>query len=197
MKTTLNKIKAHIPCAHGWQKLLRGLNKTGGDDEPLSILKILEINGLDDALWCLKSVERHDREIRLYAVWCARKVQHLITDPNSIAALDVAERYANGLASEAELASARYAARASARAARASADASARYAAWVAVWVVSEASADAAVRSADAARAAAWVVSDAAADAVRSAAWVVSEAAQRAELVQICSEMEPLQVGLD
>jgi len=71
---------------------------------------LLGSNGFDDALWCLRAVEGHDREIRLYAVWCARQVQHLMTDSRSLAALDVAERYANGKASSEELEAARTAA---------------------------------------------------------------------------------------
>jgi hypothetical protein len=51
-----------------------------------------------------------DKELRLYAVWCARQVQHLMTDKRSIAALDVAERYADGRATDVELDAARAAA---------------------------------------------------------------------------------------
>ena len=47
-----------------------------------------------------------DRELRLFAVWCARQVQHLLTDPRSVSAIDVAERYANGEATDEELAAA-------------------------------------------------------------------------------------------
>ena len=117
MKTTLNAIRAHSPCADGWRKLLSHLGKVEADDEPLSIVTILDSNGLDDALWCLRAAIGHDRELRLYAVWCARQVQHLMTDPRSLAALDVAERHANGRATDAELAAAQYAARAAAWAA--------------------------------------------------------------------------------
>jgi hypothetical protein len=101
--TTLNAIREHGPCEDGWRKLLRHLGKTSPDDEPLSIVTVLDSNGLDDALWCLRAVTGHDREIRLYAVWCARQVQHLMTDPRSLAALDVAERYAHALATDEEL----------------------------------------------------------------------------------------------
>ena len=110
MKTTLNAIRKHRPCESGWRKLLKNLGKTQADDDPLSIVTILDSNGLDDALWCLRAVEGHDREIRLYAVWCARRVQHLMTDPRSIAALDVAERFVNGEATREELADAEAAA---------------------------------------------------------------------------------------
>ena len=115
--TTLNKIRGHGPCSDGWARLLRHLGKTQADDEPVSLLTILDSNGLDDAMWCLCAVDGHEREMRLYAVWCARQVRHLMTDPRSLAALDVAERHANGEATDGELAAARDAAWAAAWAA--------------------------------------------------------------------------------
>jgi hypothetical protein len=117
MNTTLWKIREHSPCYDGWAKLLKHLGKTRADNEPLAIATIIDANGLDDALWCLRAVSGHDREIRLYALQCARQVQHLLTDTRSIAAIDVAERFANGEASEEELAAARAAAGAAAGAA--------------------------------------------------------------------------------
>ena len=103
MYTTLNKIRKHNPCAEGWKKLLAHLSKSSGDDDKLPLLTILEYNGFDDALWALRAVDGYDHEIRLFAVWCARQVQHLMTDPRSLAALDVAERFANGTATKDEL----------------------------------------------------------------------------------------------
>lgn len=71
-----------------------------------------------------------DKELRLFAVWCARQVQHLMSDTRSVAALDVAERHANGNATHAELAAARAAARAAGAARAAACDAgAAQYAA--------------------------------------------------------------------
>ena len=115
MQTTLNAIRNHKPCDSGWKKLLHHLGKTKADDEPLSIATVLDSNGLDDVLWCLRAVSGYEREIRLYAVWCARQVQHLMTDPRSLAALDVSERHANKQATDDELTAARDAAWAAAR----------------------------------------------------------------------------------
>src|SRR5574337_393438 len=128
--TTLNAIRAHGPCAAGWSKLLAHLGKTKADDEPLPLLTVLDSNGLDDALWCMRAMPEHDTHWRLFAVWCARQVQHLMADPRSIAALDVAERHARGDATDAELAAAGDAARAAARAAAWAAGDAARAAAW-------------------------------------------------------------------
>jgi hypothetical protein len=103
MKTTLNKIRQHSPCKDGWGKLLKHLDKTCADDVELSLLTILESNGIDDALWCLRAVDGFDKEKRLMAVAFAREVQHSMTDRRSIAALDVAERFAHGDATVEEL----------------------------------------------------------------------------------------------
>jgi hypothetical protein len=168
MYTTLNKIREKEPCFPGWDKLLEGLNKTEADDEHLSIISIIDSNGIVDAIWCLRAVEGHDKEIRLFAVWCARQVQYLMTDPRSIAALDIAERFANGEASSEELSAAK-------------ADASA---ASMAAW-----DAEAADLAAWAAEAAAWADASAAAwvDAmVASAAAMSARAAQEKRLREIC-----------
>ena len=100
--TTLNKIREHDPCPDGWRKLLAGLNKAEPDDELLPLVTILKINGIDDALWALRATDC-DRESRLLAVAYARQVQHLMTDERSVAALAVAERFANGQATRKEL----------------------------------------------------------------------------------------------
>lgn len=107
MQTTLNAIRKHHPCSAGWQTLLNGLNKSHADDEPLLLSRILEINGLEDTLWAFRAVEGYAREMRLFAVWCARQVAHLNGDPRVTRALDVATRYANGGASDDELREAR------------------------------------------------------------------------------------------
>lgn len=52
-----------------------------------------------------------DKDLRLFAVWSARQVQHLMRDSRSLAALDVAERYARGEAADDELTAAWAAAR--------------------------------------------------------------------------------------
>ena len=136
MNTTLIAIREHNPCANGWKKLLSHLGKTKADDELLPITTILDSNGVEDALWCLRAVGGRDREIRLYAVWCARQVQHLMADQRSINALDVAVRHANGTAMDDELAAARDAAW---DAAWAAARDAARDAAWDAAWAAEEA----------------------------------------------------------
>ena len=110
MYTTLNQIRTFDPCPEGWAKLLRHLGKAKPDDEPVAIKTILESNGLDDALWCLRTVTGYDKEVRLLAVSFAREVQHLMTDPRSVAALEVATAFANGQASEQDLDAARLAA---------------------------------------------------------------------------------------
>ena len=107
MLTTLNNIRSHFPCTSGWVTLLRYLGKHEADDEPLSLATILDSNGVRDARWCLRTVNGWDRERRLFSVWCARGVQHLMPDHRSIEAMFIAERFANGEATERELEEAR------------------------------------------------------------------------------------------
>ena len=185
MKTTLNKIREYSPCADGWEQLLSYLGKTKADDEEISVLTILDSNGLDDAMWCLRAVEGRDKEIRLFAVWCARQVQHLLKDQRSLDALDVAERYANGESTEVELVAA--AAREAANAAEATADAA------VDVWAAMWAAWAAAYAARDAAYAAMWAAAYAV-DAARSD-WSTApydkelREKQEVELRRICEEI--------
>ena len=159
--TTLNKIREHSPCCEGWRRLLTYLGKTNADDEPLSFKSILDSNGLDDAIWALRSIDAP--EVRLFAVRCVRQIQHLISDERSLNALDVSEAYAVGEATKDEISAAGYAA---------------RYAAWDAAGYAAEAAAEAAAR-AEARYAARDAARYAAEAAARDAARYAAEAAAR------------------
>jgi hypothetical protein len=107
-----------------------------------------------------------DRTLRKFAVWSPRQVQHLMTDPRSTHALDVADRHADGLATDEELAAA-------------------RDAAWAAAWAAARVTALDVAQAARAAARAAWAAAQAAArDAAldvaqdaRDAAWAAALAA--------------------
>ena len=126
-------------------------------------------------LWISDAIDqRHDdRTMRLFAVWCARntpladgrKTGDLLTDPRSLAALDVAERYAAGKATDEEL-----------RAARAAAWDAARDA-----WDAARAAALAAEAAARDAALAALAAGDAARDAARAAGAAARAAAREAQ----------------
>jgi hypothetical protein len=177
MKTTLNRIRKHNPCKEGWSKLLTYLGKTSADDKPLEIATIVKSNGLDGALWCLRAVEGEDRKVRLFAVWCARRVQHLMTDPRSLKALDVAEAYANGTATLEEL-----------RLAWDEAHAATRD---VATCAAEDAAYAARNTAGEAAGYAAWCVASDAAMATEAAGDAAKEAEikiQTQELIRICKE---------
>ena len=176
--TTLNKIRACGPCGlkpdpdgnkHGLCKLMHHLGKKTTDDEPVSLLTVIESNGLEDANWVLRSVPEESARWRRLAVAYARTVQHLITHPASLRALDVAQAHADGRATDRDLAVARDAAwdAAGAVAGDAARDAAwdaAGAVAWDAAWAVAGAVARAVARAA--ARDAAWAVAgDAAGDA--------------------------------
>ncbi|HDR9320603.1 TPA: hypothetical protein QDB42_000649, partial [Burkholderia multivorans] len=153
---TLAALRKAGACYDGYNKLVRSLQGQPFTDEDadrksyirfrhdadIPLLDILKSNGLDDALWSLRCVSGADRDIRLFSVWCARQVEHLMEDHRSKDALNVAERFANGDASDEELVAARDAAGAAAGAAAwAAAGAAARAAARDAAWGAALASA--------------------------------------------------------
>lgn len=185
LTTTLEKLREHKACIDGYNKLVRSLTGSRYDDsdnssyikcdykDDISIRYILDSNELDDALWALRACEQTpelQRAERLFGVWCARQVQHFMTDVRSIDALDVAERYANGAATNDELDAARDAAEAALDASRA--------AALDAAWAAARA----------ATRAAAWAAALAAAAAARVTA-AAARAAQKKKFIDVfCQE---------
>ncbi len=218
METTLNQILKHNPCGQGvtdeegWRKLLNYLGKTEPDNEPLSLLTILESNGFEDALWALRTVEGYDREIKLFTCWCACQAlpafEHRYPENISMRyCIEISALYAEGLEGAAVV---KDAARVAAR------DAAwgvARVAAWEPAWDAARIAArDAAWGVAlepawDAARVvarnAAWGVArvvawDAARDATPpatwdaawsvawSAAWAAARGVQKEEFIKLC-----------
>lgn len=195
-QVTLKELREHGACVEGYNKVVRmvqGKPYTSEDEkrerhirfkheEPVRLVDIAKHNGVDDALWSLRCVQGCDRDSRLFAVWCARSVEHLIGDERSRNAINVAEKFASGDATEEELAAARDAAwdaawgaaRGAARAAaEAAAGAAARAAAWAAAWA--------------AAGSAAWAAAgDAAGDA--------AGAAQLEMFIAMCEGRAPWQV---
>jgi hypothetical protein len=134
---------------------------------------IVHSNCLDNALWALRCIPGIERDARLFAVWCARRVQHLMTSPHSLIALDIATLYANGRATDMDLTDAWVAARDAARAAQ-NAD----------EW--------------DASRAAVWVTSKYAPQAAEQATlWAsdrdTEEEAQKAMFIKMCEGRAPWQ----
>lgn len=178
---TLKALRRGGACVDGYNKLVRSLQGRPFSDSdsqrdsyirykhdaPILLTDIVDSNGFEDALWALRCVGNADKDARLFAVWCARQVEHLMKDPRSKEALDVAERYAYGKATDSDLA-----------------------VAWDAAWdAARDAARDAVQASAgdavldaarDAARAAAWATErdafeDAAWGAARDAVWAAAE----------------------
>ena len=184
-KLTLKQLRDADACIEGYNKLVCHLSGKEFDaekethirfahNESISILTILESNGIDDALWALRCLENHDRDLRLFAVWCARKVEHLSHDERVKNCNDAAEKFANGVATAKELAAARESARESAREA------------------AGEAARAAARAAPGAAGAAAW-----AARAARAAAGAAGAAAREAQsemLAKMCNGDAPWRI---
>jgi len=101
-----------------------------------------------DIIWLLLREEfLSEKDLRLFAVWCAKEALKLVKDPDirSVEACNVAERYANGEATKEELNTARNAADYAARIAANDAAYYAYYAAYAATGNVVDAVISAAV----------------------------------------------------
>lgn len=178
-QVTLKQLRSHGACVSGYNKLVCALAGKAFDAEretyiryahkdPVSLEYIAESNGVEDAIWCLSAIDGVERDARLFAVWCARQVQHLMTDERSLRALDIAERFANGNATEEERAAAWAAARDAAGAA-----------AGAAAWAAARA----------AARDAAWA-------AAGDAAWDAAGASQKEMFIKMCKGEAPWQINV-
>ena len=142
------------------------------DNESLSVYEWIlkyrdKVKSPEDIVWliCRKDF-MSDRDIRLFAVWCAResfKLQSSV-DQRSIDAVDMAEKFANNLATEEELSAARSAAESAAESAAWSAGSAAS-----AAWSAASAAWSAAWSAGSAAESAAWSAESAAESAARSA----------------------------
>jgi len=148
LTTTYQLLRQYDACDgrydHGKGKL-----KERGHRGAIPLSLILEVNGLDDALWALVAVPKaqkatRDRRARLFACACAERVLPLYEakypeDNRVRSSIECARLFANGEATADKLAAARDAAWAAARAAArdaawAAARAAARDAAWAAAW---------------------------------------------------------------
>lgn len=174
MKTISNQIiRSFKPCYDPSKKNIP-------DNEELTVVEWVEkyrsTVPAEDIIWLMcRNKFLSDRDLRLFAVWCAREALKLIDepDPRSVESCNVSERFANGGATREELTAARDAARA------------ARDAAWEAAGEAASAAASAAARDAarDAARVAARAAWVAVWVAAGDAAWVAARDAQLNKLL--------------
>jgi hypothetical protein len=123
-KLTLNRLREFSPCKTGWEKLLKNLGKKKADDEPISLQKILESNGLLDTLWCFRALPTNikmQRSISGLALLFVNPIVPLMQDKRSVNAVVVLEKFYLGTANLKELKIATAAADAAASAAAAAA----------------------------------------------------------------------------
>ena len=61
LTTTLNRIRACSPCTSGWKTLLNHMGPEHDPDAPINLLTVLESNGVQDMLWCLRATEQDSK----------------------------------------------------------------------------------------------------------------------------------------
>ncbi len=100
MNIKLEDIKSHKPCISGWQKLIRSLDRrTEGD---VSLSHILDSNGIEDAIWCLRTLPYRDQ--CLFRADVAELVVHLCNDEKPRQAIAAIRQWHKGEINDQELA---------------------------------------------------------------------------------------------
>lgn len=105
--TTLSRAEKYIPFRSARETLLYYFGKSEADNAPVSFADIMRVTSIETALLAAPGEPQHAKLWLGYALQQAKKVQHLMTDPRSVAALAVAEAHADGTATDQELAVAR------------------------------------------------------------------------------------------
>ena len=118
LHTTFKLLREANACKPSYVKFAEAIGgvKAYGDSTPIPLSKILEVNGLDDALWCLKCVlpeetAARDKLVRLLACDCAERVLPIFErtypqDARPRQAIETARLFAAGLATKEQVASA-------------------------------------------------------------------------------------------
>lgn len=113
IQTTFRKLHDAGACKERYRFLAKALGgiKAYGRDTPITLLQILNINGLDDALWALRACDDAETFSRLLACDYAEHVLHIFEakypdDDKPRKVIVVSRRYARGEATDAELSAA-------------------------------------------------------------------------------------------
>ena len=183
MTTTFRQLRDKKACSDRYAHLVNALGgiEVYGDETPITLLQILDSNGVEDALWAIRACNmttKEQKEVQLLACDYAERVLHIYEnqypgDNRPRNAIETKRRWINGDATAKELkgvAAAANAAYVAAANAAAAADTAVAYAA----------NADAAYAAANAANAAA-AAADAAATANAAYAYAYAVAADAAD----------------
>ena len=103
-KTTLRKLQNHDACEDRYDFFVEQTKITDIDEE-IPLKTILEINGIKDAIWALRTIDNIEKKSRLFACDCAEHVAGKFPDKKEtlLVIISVARRYANGNATGEEL----------------------------------------------------------------------------------------------
>lgn len=146
--TTFKKLREHGMDSARYKRLAKELGGVlkYGQDTPITILQVLDVNGLDDALWALRACDMSKKdEKRVHFLSCDYaehvlsffEVEYLSDDNRPRRALEVKRRWVRGKAIDRDLESARTAVVRAARLAchfGGAAEYSARAASFAATW---------------------------------------------------------------
>jgi len=92
MNIKLEDIRDKHPCADGWKRLVKSLD--GRTEGNVSLSHILDSNGIEDAVWCLRVLPYRDQ--CLFRADVAELTVHLCDDPRPKQAIDAIRQWHSG-----------------------------------------------------------------------------------------------------
>jgi len=125
LETTLRKLREHKASNVSYGQLVEALGDEYGDDTPLPVSRILDINGVSDALWALRACDMSQKDKNAVYLLACDYAEHVLPvfenkhpdDPYPRAAIEARRAWVRGEISDEELKRAADAATASASAA--------------------------------------------------------------------------------
>lgn len=99
LTVTLKDLRRWEACRDRYHHLLAGLDTRSGDDEPIPLTTILDVNGLDDTLWVLWRAEKKRIMVRFSADCAERAVERFWPYPEDRRpheAIAAARKWADG-----------------------------------------------------------------------------------------------------
>ena len=123
LTTTLRKLREHGACSERYAHLVAALGEGWGDDATIPLLRVIDLNGTEDAIWAFRACEpeaERDKIARLFACDCAESVLPIFErerpdDNRPREAIRIARLFAYGEATGEQRAAGGGAARAGAR----------------------------------------------------------------------------------
>ena len=94
---TLNQVKHKKSAMEGWDKVIDMNGGTKADfNAPFPLSTVLDLNGIEYAIWCFKCLPEHKSTLTKFALFCAKEVCMYADDKRVYDCINAGEEYLKG-----------------------------------------------------------------------------------------------------